>query len=471
VSSADALFEPEKFLFMKKFPLPAFLQRLALHHVGAQDVHRTPRMGHGGRRLASLALFGAGMAAGLAAQPAMAAAAITTNGSVNLSGNTSQYLGFNSNSASEIQLGVSGAGTGAATVSGNATLRIAGNPVSLGYAVKYTMSTSGTSTIRMNSPGQFIIGNLAEGSGLLILGAADGATPVDAGTFGFYTDVTDAATLTTGTITFGAGTGTIVFNHNNVSGGYQFTPAISGGATASSPPAVDFESGITVMTGAGSDYYGVTTIGDNGSALGITPTLVAGAANVLSVHSDYAVQSDATLQINSQNQSVGSLNDQGLVDLAGTGATAGAVLTVAGDYTGGGVLNLGAELDTGVADQMVIQGGVSGATTVNIDNLDAASAATAGNGILLITTAANAPAGSFVLGAIANNQNGIGYQLAQGAGADAIHWYLRAAGPTPPPAAGPTATAVPALSATALALLALLLAGGAALTLRRARAR
>ena len=53
-------------------------------------------------------------------------------------------------------------------------------------------------------------------TGTLNIGAPAGRAPVAPGT------------LNTPTVTFGAGTGDIVFNHTDTTGNYKFAPAVSG---------------------------------------------------------------------------------------------------------------------------------------------------------------------------------------------------------------------------------------------------
>ena len=126
-------------------------------------------------------------------------------------------------------------------------------------------------------------------------------------------------TLTAPSVAFGAGTGTINFNHTSAD--YVFAPAISGNGT------VNVLAGTTILTGANS-YSGATNV--NGG------TLRAGALE----HVQPAM-SAATVarRRNARSQRLqpdrtNSLTNAGLVNM-GTGAAPGTVLTTT-SYTGAG---------------------------------------------------------------------------------------------------------------------------------------
>jgi len=143
---------------------------------------------------------------------------------------------------------------------------------------------------------------------------------------------------------------------------------------------------------------------------------------------------------------------------------ASTTLTVTGDYAGGGSLVISGALSgiDGLHGILSVDGDTSGATTVAYANPSGASATC--DDILLVKVGGTS-SGTFALSGGGNarvNAGSCQYQVARGAGALSNNWYLVNA-----PIAITTATPVPTLNETALALLALLLAGGAAARARR----
>ena len=97
-------------------------------------------------------------------------------------------------------------------------------------------------------------------------------------------------TLTAPSLAFGAGTGTLNFNHT--SGTYVFEPAISGTGT------VNVLAGTTTLTGANS-YSGATNVSAG--------TLRAGAPNTFSPNSAVTVASGGTLDLTGFDQTLPGL--------------------------------------------------------------------------------------------------------------------------------------------------------------------
>jgi T5SS/PEP-CTERM-associated repeat protein len=95
---------------------------------------------------------------------------------------------------------------------------------------------NGTLTIEnggtVNAPGSVRVASSSSSRSTLNIGAPTGSLPTAPGT------------LNTPSVTFGSGTGFIVFNQDDTSGNYHFAPPIS------SPGAVDVLGGTTVLTGA-----------------------------------------------------------------------------------------------------------------------------------------------------------------------------------------------------------------------------
>ena len=156
-------------------------------------------------------------------------------------------------------------------------------------------------------------------------------------------------TLTAPSLAFGAGTGTLNFNHTSAN--YVFAPAISGNGT------VNVLAGTTTLTAANS-YSGATNV-DAG-------TLQAGAPNTFSPNSAVTVASGGTLDLNGFSQIVSRVSNAGSVNM-GTGTAPGTVLTTT-SYTGtGGTIAVNTFLggDGSPSDKLVINGGTAtGMTTL-----------------------------------------------------------------------------------------------------------
>ena len=180
-------------------------------------------------------------------------------------------------------------------------------------------------------------------------------------------------TLTAPSVAFGAGTGTINFNHTSAD--YVFAPAISGDG------AVNVLAGSTTLTGANS-YSGATNV-EGG-------TLRAGALNAFSPNSAVMVAGGGTLDLNGFSQTVSGLANAGLVNM-GTGTAPGTVLTTT-SYTGtGGTMAINTLLggDGSPSDRLVISGGAaSGNTILHVTNVGGAGAETTGNGIPVVRRSA-----------------------------------------------------------------------------------
>ena len=220
-------------------------------------------------------------------------------------------------------------------------------------------------------------------------------------------------TLTAPSVAFGAGTGTINFNHTSAD--YVFAPAISGNGT------VNVLAGTTIFTGANS-YSGATNVNAG--------TLRAGAPNTFSPNSAVTVAGGGTLDLNGFNQTVPSVTNAGLVNM-GTGTAPGTVLTTT-SYTGtGGTMAINTLLggDGSPSDRLVINGGAAtGATTVHVTNVGGPGAETTGNGILVVSAingATTAP-GAFVLPAGELRAGAFDYDLFRGGVSGSPNdWFLR----------------------------------------------
>ena len=150
-------------------------------------------------------------------------------------------------------------------------------------------------------------------------------------------------TLTAPSVAFGAGTGTLNFNHTSAN--YVFAPAISGNGT------VNVLAGTTTLTGANS-YSGATNVNAG--------TLRAGAPNTFSPNSAVTVASGGTLDLNGFNQTVASLSNAGLVNM-GMGTAPGTVLTTTSYMGTGGTIAMNTFLagDGSPSDRLLINGGTA----------------------------------------------------------------------------------------------------------------
>jgi len=284
----------------------------------------------------------------------------------------------------------------------------------------------GTGTLTIADSGvvaapNVVIANNAGSIGTLNIGAGAGNPAAAPGT------------LNVPSIAFGAGTGTINFNHTSAS--YVFAPAISGNGT------VNVLAGITTLTGANT-YSGATNVNAG--------TLRAGVPNTFSPNSPVTVASGGTLDLNGFNQTVPSVTNAGLVNM-GTGTAPGTLLTTT-NYTGtGGTIAMNTFLGGygSPSDKLVINGGTaSGNSSLRITNAGGPGAVTTGNGILVVdaTNGTTAPGAFALAGPVVAGP--FEYKLFRGAPDPvADSWFLRStldcaqAGapspPCPPPGSGP----------------------------------
>jgi fibronectin-binding autotransporter adhesin len=174
------------------------------------------------------------------------------------------------------------------------------------------------------------IANKPDSSGTLVIGATAGQAAVATG-------ILDAAT-----VTFGSGSGAIVFNHTDAN--YRFSAAISGNGT------VNQLAGITILTGANT-YTGGTTIA-SGATLQVGNGGTAGsiAGNVANSGLLAFARSDATTF------------DGTISGAGGVAVQSGTVTFTANNtYTGATAIAAGATLQAG-------NGGTSGAIAGNVLN-------------------------------------------------------------------------------------------------------
>ena len=176
----------------------------------------------------------------------------------------------------------------------------------------------------------------------------------------------------------GSNRASINFNHTD--NGYIFSPAVTGDGD------INVESGTTIFSGTNT-FSGTTTVSGG--------TLVAGSVNTFSPNADFSIAKAGILNLNGLSQTLGNTTNGGTINLQGT--TAGAVLTVDGNYTGNdGILLFGTELgdDSATSDRLRVTGDVSGTTRVRVTNLGGSGAETL-NGIELIEVQGSADSSAF----------------------------------------------------------------------------
>ena len=234
------------------------------------------------------------------------------------------------------------------------TVRVAGAGSLWSDVAGFNIGNLGTGTLTIAEGGLVIapIVVIAANSGsigTLNIGASPGNLAVAPGT------------LTAPNLAFGAGTGTINFNHTSAN--YVFAPAISGNGT------VNVLAGITTLTGANT-YSGATNVNAG--------TLQAGALNTFSSNSAVTVASGGTLDLNGFSQTVPSVTNAGLVNM-GTGTAPGTLLTTTNYMGTGGTIAMNTFLggDGSPSDKLVINGGTaSGNSFLRITNAGGPGAVT-----------------------------------------------------------------------------------------------
>ncbi|MET0707096.1 MAG: autotransporter outer membrane beta-barrel domain-containing protein [Tardiphaga sp.] len=229
--------------------------------------------------------------------------------------------------------------------------------------------------------------------------------------------------LTAASLAFGAGIGTLNFNHT--SAGYVFAPTISGNGT------VNVLAGTTTLTAANS-YSGATNV--------VAGTLRAGGLNTLSPFSPVRVAGGGTLDLNGFSQTVPSVINAGLVSM-GTGTAPGTLLTTTNYIGAGGTIAMNTFLgaDGSPSDKLIINtGSATGNSFLRITNAGGPGAQTVANGIPVVQAingGTTAP-GAFTLAGEARG-GAFDYRLFRGglSGSNPEDWFLRSSfivGPVDP---------------------------------------
>jgi outer membrane autotransporter protein len=251
---------------------------------------------------------------------------ITDGGSVFTTGTSKVYLG--NTSAGEGHVSISGTGSTLTTgelnigwndvgtmvvsdggsASSNAAISVGYNTGSVGTL---TVSTGGTVTVGSGA-GTLQIAQLAGSAGTVAIGAEFGDPAAAAGT------------LAVATVSFGAGMGTLVFNHTDTD--YDFAPVLSGSGD------IDLYAGTTTFTADSSAFAGATEIhggtlivgGKLGGTLGVDDGGILGGSGTVGTTS---VASGGTISPGLAGE-VGTLNVNGNLTLE-----AGSIYAI--DFAGG----------------------------------------------------------------------------------------------------------------------------------------
>lgn len=217
-----------------------------------------------------------------------------------------------------------------------------------------------------------------------------------------------------GDITLGSGHLTVEQNFDS-----RFAGVISGTGSFT-------KSGTADLTLTGSNQYSGATLVDQG-------TLTQGSAGAFSSASAYKTARNGTLDLGGYNTTVASLDNAGTVNLSDM--TAGATLTVAGNYTGSNgtlVINTVLGDDNSKTDRLKVAGDTAGTTNLKVVNRGGLGGQTV-NGIEVVDVAGQSN-GTFSLVSdytTKDNKKAIwagayAYTLQQGTGSGAQdgNWYL-----------------------------------------------
>jgi outer membrane autotransporter protein len=334
-------------------------------------------------------------------------------------------------------LNIGAFGTGTLTIAnGGTVINDTPNTANIGEGTGSlgTVTVTGAGSTWTNSSG-VNIGRLGTGTLTIADGGAVSAGPVviatnggSIGTLNIGAGAGNPAvapgTLTAPSIAFGAGTGTINFNHTSAD--YVFAPAINGGGN------VNVLAGTTILT-ADNSYTGGTTV--SGGTLAVGDFAHPSAA--LSGGGPITVASGGTL--GGYGSVTGPVTNSGVI--APGSATPGfsgspmGAFTINGNYTGvGGTMAINTVLggDGSPSDKLVISGAgatATGTTTVHVTNAGGPGAETTGNGIQVVSAvggATTAP-GAFALPAGELRAGAFDYDLFRGGASVASQndWFLR----------------------------------------------
>ncbi|WP_165789438.1 autotransporter-associated beta strand repeat-containing protein, partial [Billgrantia endophytica] len=263
-----------------------------------------------------------------------------TNGAVTVKGNGSQW-----NSGSYLDVGYSGSGElnieAGGTVSnasfgiigheseGEGTLTVTGTGSRWDNGWDIEVGRHGRGTLTIADGGEVAVDRGGNGVGGVTIANHDGST----GTLNIGTAAGEGATapgvLETDTLTFGDGSGRLVFNHDDTDGHDFDADLLSGGDGTHT---IDHHAGTTILSGDNEGFSGDTTLSGG--------TLRAGQTNAFADDTAYILDG-GTLDLNGHDLTMSSLSGGGgLVSLGSANLTIdqGGVTEYAGDISGGGSL-------------------------------------------------------------------------------------------------------------------------------------
>ncbi len=172
---------------------------------------------------------------------------VTNTAVVNISGDAT--IGVSSGSSGTVT--VSGATSGS-TVDAS-TLKVS-NDLVVGASGSGTLIVNNSGLININSGNSALtVAQSAGSTGSFVIGSQSGNTALGTGT------------LKAKSIAFGEGTGSVLFNHSDDSGGFEFAVPFTGSGT------IEVEGGTTVLTSKSTSFTGQTNI--NGGILSVTGSL------------------------------------------------------------------------------------------------------------------------------------------------------------------------------------------------------
>jgi outer membrane autotransporter protein len=283
-------------------------------------------------------------------------------------------------------IGVSSGSIGAVSVTGTGSAWTSSGNVTVGLAGTGTLTVAGGGAVNVGGgTGTVVVADQAGSIGTLNIGAAPGNTAVAPGT------------LNAAAVQFGAGTGTLTFNHT--SSGYVFAPTITG------PGTVNVFAGTTIFT-ANNAYTGGTTISGGTLQLGNGGASGTIGGNVVN-NGVFAInRSDAFTFAN-------VISGTGVLEQLGNGTT---TLTAANTYTGGttvsaGTLRLGSGGSLASTGALTVNGGTFDLNGSNqtVGALSGAGGILAlGNGTLTTDTASNTTFASSITGTGGLTKQGLG---------------------------------------------------------------
>jgi T5SS/PEP-CTERM-associated repeat protein/autotransporter-associated beta strand protein len=280
------------------------------------------------------------------------------------------------NTALAANIGNGAGSQGAVMVTGAGSTWTNSSGVNIGRLGTGTLTIADSGIVN----GPIIIATNAGAVGTLNIGAGVGNAAVAPGT------------LTAPSVAFGAGTGTINFNHTSAD--YVFAPAISGNGT------VNVLAGTTILT-ADNSYTGGTTISGGTLAVGdfANPSAALSGGGVIAV--------EAGARLGGYGSVTGDVINSGVISpgnaIPGFSGSPMGAFTISGNYTGaGGTMAVNTVLggSGSPSDRLVISGGTAnGSTIVHVTNVGGMGAETTGNGIPVVNAvggATTAP-GAFAL--------------------------------------------------------------------------